>query len=176
MKRRISRLIRHPAVRLLRMPLVARLMYERADECGVPDASALLPVLIAARPCAQHPLRPDVRIRVPVLVATGRCRPPAPAPLLSRPHNARVRRPTVRAVRGDRADELRKAGPVQRDDVPERLCTDHTRCGAGQAPAARGRSRPPGRRRLNATSNPECRRQPRGAVSQSAPAGVHTRC
>ena len=41
MKRRISRLIRHLAVRLFRMPLVARLMYERADECGVPDASAL---------------------------------------------------------------------------------------------------------------------------------------
>lgn len=37
MKLRISRLIRHPAVRPSRMPLVARL-YERADECGVPHA------------------------------------------------------------------------------------------------------------------------------------------
>ena len=60
--------------------------------------------------------------------------------------------------------------------IPERLCADHTRRGAGHALAARDRSRPPGGAPDHAKTNRECRRQPRGAAGRSAPAGVHTRC
>jgi hypothetical protein len=45
---------------------------------------------------------------------------------------------------------------------------------AGHAPAARDPSRTPSGVPDHATSNPEFRHQPRGAASQSAPAGVHT--